>query len=198
MQRAVWYHVATTYDGNTLTLYVNGVAEGSVVAGFALDYGTRPVFIGTSGEPAPYTSMFAGIIDEPSIYARALSTNEIAALYTAGGADKCNVPVAPTIVVQPQDTAVPFGSTAVFNVFAGGTLPLSYQWFVNSNALHDETNSTLTLNNLTLSQSGNLYSVTITNTGGFTLSSNAVLTVLNTPPQITAPGDQIVSYLAPS
>ena len=198
VQRAVWYHVATTYDGNTLTLYVNGVAEGSVVAGFALDYGTRPVFIGTSGEPAPYTSMFAGIIDEPSIYARALSTNEIAALYTAGGADKCNVPVAPTIVVQPQDTAVPFGSTAVFNVFAGGTLPLSYQWFVNSNALHDETNSTLTLNNLTLSQSGNLYSVTITNTGGFTLSSNAVLTVLNTPPQITAPGDQIVSYLAPS
>jgi hypothetical protein len=39
VQRGVWYHVAGTYDGNQLTLWVNGAAEASAIAGFALDYG---------------------------------------------------------------------------------------------------------------------------------------------------------------
>jgi hypothetical protein len=77
VQRGVWYHVAATYDGHQTTLYVNGAAEASAVAGLALDYGNDPVYIGTSGTWAPYLSMFAGIIDEPSIYKRALSAAEI-------------------------------------------------------------------------------------------------------------------------
>jgi alpha-tubulin suppressor-like RCC1 family protein len=89
VQRGVWYHVAATYDGNSSILFVNGVAEVSATPGFPLDYGDRPVFIGTTGEPASYTSMFAGIIDEPSIYSRALATNEIAAIYSAGSGGKC-------------------------------------------------------------------------------------------------------------
>ncbi len=91
-QRGVWYHVAATYDGNQSKLFVNGVAEVSGTPGFALDYDTTPVFIGTSGTWAPYLSMFAGIIDEPTIYGRALSTNEIAAIYSAGLAGKCTSP----------------------------------------------------------------------------------------------------------
>jgi alpha-tubulin suppressor-like RCC1 family protein len=99
VQRGVWYHVAGTYDGNKATIWVNGVAETSSIAGFALDYGTRPVFIGTTGEPAPYVDMLAGIIDEPSIYNRALSTNEIQAIYNAGSAGKCP----PTCTPAPSE-----------------------------------------------------------------------------------------------
>ena len=91
-QRGIWYHVAGTYDGNTSRLFVNGVGEASAVAGFALDYDTTPVFIGTSGTFAPYLSMFAGIIDEPTIYSRALGTNELLAIYNAGVAGKCTSP----------------------------------------------------------------------------------------------------------
>jgi hypothetical protein len=113
-QRGVWYHVAGTYDGNQLTIFVNGVAEASAIAGFALDYGTRPVFIGTSGEPAPYTGYFAGIIDEASIYNRALSTNEIQAIYSAGSAGKCT-PASVTSTVPAifnfQPAAGPSGVT---------------------------------------------------------------------------------------
>jgi len=98
VQRGVWYHVVGTYDGNKATIWVNGVAEASNIAGFALDYGTRPVFIGTTGEPAPYVDMLAGIIDEASIYNRALSTNEIAAIYNAGSAGKC-AEIAPPVAV---------------------------------------------------------------------------------------------------
>ncbi|HEV2434713.1 MAG TPA: hypothetical protein VG077_01825, partial [Verrucomicrobiae bacterium] len=53
------------------------------------DYDTTPVFIGTSGTWPPYLSMFGGIIDEVSIYNRALSSNEIAAIYHAGTGGKC-------------------------------------------------------------------------------------------------------------
>ena len=96
-QRGVWYHVAATYDGNQSILYVNGVAEASATPGFALDYDTTPVFIGTSGTWPPYLSMFGGIIDEVSIYNRALSTNEIQTIYNASSAGKC----APTCTPAP-------------------------------------------------------------------------------------------------
>ena len=89
-QRGVWYHVAATYDGNQSKLYVNGVLEATATPGFALDYDTTPIFIGTSGTWAPYLSMFGGIIDELSIYNRALSASEIAAINNAGSAGKCS------------------------------------------------------------------------------------------------------------
>jgi alpha-tubulin suppressor-like RCC1 family protein len=91
-QRGVWYHVAATYDGNQSKLFVNGVLEATATPGFALDYDTTPVFIGTSGTWAPYLSMFGGTIDEASIYNRALSMSEIAAIYNAGSAGKCQTP----------------------------------------------------------------------------------------------------------
>ena len=101
VQRGVWYHVAGTYDGNKATIYVNGVAEASSIAGFALDYGTRPVFVGATGEAAPYDNFLAGIIDEAAIYNRALATNEIAAIYNAGSAGKC-ASVAATCTPPPS------------------------------------------------------------------------------------------------
>jgi len=96
VQRGVWYHVAATYDGNQSVLYVNGLNEASATPGFTLDYDTTPIFIGTSGTWPPYLSMFGGIIDEVSIYNRALSSNEIAAIYNAGSAGKCEL-VAPAV-----------------------------------------------------------------------------------------------------
>ncbi|HEV2207334.1 MAG TPA: LamG domain-containing protein, partial [Verrucomicrobiae bacterium] len=88
-QRGVWYHVAATYDGNQSILYVNGVAEASATPGFPLDYDTTPLFIGTTGTWSPYLNMFGGLIDEASIYNRALSAGEIAAIYNVGSAGKC-------------------------------------------------------------------------------------------------------------
>ncbi len=87
-QRGVWYHVAATYDGNQSTLYVNGAAEASATPGFALDYDTTPLFIGTTGTWVPYLNMFGGIIDEISLCNRSLSPAEIYAIYHAGSLGK--------------------------------------------------------------------------------------------------------------
>ncbi|MGA2177493.1 MAG: S8 family serine peptidase [Verrucomicrobiota bacterium] len=87
-RRGVWYHVAATYDGNQSILYVNGVAEASATPGFALDYDTTPLFIGTTGTWVPYLNMFGGLIDETSLYNRALSPAEIRAICNAGSRGK--------------------------------------------------------------------------------------------------------------
>jgi subtilisin-like proprotein convertase family protein len=87
-QRGVWYHVAATYDGNKSILYVNGAAEASATPGFALNYDTTPLYIGSTHTWVPYLSMFGGIIDETSLYNRALSPAEIYAIYHAGSLGK--------------------------------------------------------------------------------------------------------------
>jgi len=80
--------VVGTYDGSRVRLYVNGVLEGEAPVSITVDYDTRPVFIGTSGETV-FDGKLNGIIDEASIYNRALDASEIAALYAAGAAGKC-------------------------------------------------------------------------------------------------------------
>lgn len=72
-----FYHVVVTYDGAQVRLYVNGVLEGQAATSIVLDYGTRPVFIGTSGETV-FDGKLNGIADEASIYNRALSADEVA------------------------------------------------------------------------------------------------------------------------
>src|SRR5208337_899887 len=107
------------------------------------------------------------------------SSNEIAAIYNAGGAGECP-PTGPTITMQPANQTVVVGGTANFSVTASGTSPLSYQWNFNGTNLSGATDTTLTLANVQLSQAGN-YAVLVTNNYGSILSSNAMLTV-NLPP----------------
>jgi hypothetical protein len=83
-----FYHVVGTFDGSSVKIYINGVLENQTPAALTLDYDTRPVFIGTSGETV-FDGKLNGIVDEASIYNRALDASEIAALYAAGAAGKC-------------------------------------------------------------------------------------------------------------
>jgi hypothetical protein len=87
--------------------------------------------------------------------------------------------VPPTIASQPTNQTVQAGSTANFAVTATGPKPFSYQWNYNGTNIAGATNATLTLTNVQTSQAGN-YAVSVTNTYGSTLSSNAALSVLAT------------------
>ena len=84
-----WTHVAMTYDGNNLNLYVNGLLEGSVGVTGPISQGTQPVRIG-GGAPTGYPQFFfAGSIDEVQIYDRALAQDEIGTIVNSGGAGTC-------------------------------------------------------------------------------------------------------------
>lgn len=85
----VWTHAAVTYDGSTSLAqqYINGVVVASGIAS-VIGPNTAPFLIGNSGACSP----FAGIIDEVSLYNRALSADEIQAILAAGSAGKCAPP----------------------------------------------------------------------------------------------------------
>lgn len=88
-----WTHVAATFDGSAVTLYINGVAvsrEASVLK--ALGKSAKPYVIGwTSHTAFGIDRYFDGRIDEVAVFDRALTPQEVRQLYEAGfvGAPFC-------------------------------------------------------------------------------------------------------------
>jgi PKD repeat protein len=70
----IWSHVAATYDGTTVRLYVNGVLSASQPQSGAPMPSSDPLTIGSDGM---LQSFWNGAIDEVRIYNRALSASEI-------------------------------------------------------------------------------------------------------------------------
>src|SRR5262249_20347142 len=123
----VWYHVAAVRDPNFIRLFVNGQLEGETTITFPQDYGDFPLFFGTSGQ-SYWDRKFKGTLDEVSLYNRALSAGEIAAIYSAGASGKCK---GAAVIAQPQAQSVVIGGNALFTVGAAGLGPLQYQWQFN-------------------------------------------------------------------
>ncbi len=71
-----WTHVASTYDGTTLRLYVNGSPAGERAVTGSIETNSSPLWIGGN---EPFGEFFQGQIDEVRIYNRALSQAEILA-----------------------------------------------------------------------------------------------------------------------
>jgi hypothetical protein len=83
----------------------------------------------------------------------------------------------PIITVQPSDTIAGVGSNITLSVSAtAGASPIFYQWFNTNNFISNQTNSSLTLQNIQLTDSGGYY-VIITNSFGSVTSSLAGITV---------------------
>jgi hypothetical protein len=147
-----WYHIALTRSGPAWTFYVNGAAIGTDPSSAVVPSMSQPLTIGN----AEGNFYFNGLLDEVSIYNRALSSNEIAAIYSAGSAGKCNLlPLAP--LIASLNLA---GTNLVINAangVAGGTytvlmstnvaLPLGQWTPVATNVLTGSGNFTITATN---------------------------------------------------
>jgi hypothetical protein len=73
-----WYHVAVTYDGSAMTIYLNGVPDGQLTGlSGNLSFNTGAFEIGRWVVADP--RFFVGKMDDVRVYSRALSTTEIAA-----------------------------------------------------------------------------------------------------------------------
>jgi len=76
------HHVAATFDGTTLILYMDGVAVGSDATVVSVDASTATLSIGRDSVTG--AANFDGRIDEVAIYDRALDLNEILEHYNIG------------------------------------------------------------------------------------------------------------------
>ena len=107
----VWTHVALTFDGSTVSAYANGVVSRQLAV-TGLPVSTNGTLrIGARTFPVP-ESCWAGMIDEPAVFNRALTATEIQSLYAATSLGMCKpLPVLP----QPAGTGFSFGVQSVSN-----------------------------------------------------------------------------------
>lgn len=111
-----------------LKVYVNGLLSGKTATTQMPAASTCPFYIGGFQDACGFTGQFFnGIVDEVSLYNRALLAEEIQAIFDARGAGKCPppAPTAPEITVNPASQRVPAGGDVTFQVTAIGTPPLS-------------------------------------------------------------------------
>jgi hypothetical protein len=85
----------------------------------------------------------------------------------------------PLITTAPQSQHAPCFGSVTFTVAADGTAPLSYQWRAGLTTIQDATNTSLTLSNLVLANTGT-YTVIVSNAFG-TNSVDAMLVVDDSP-----------------
>jgi hypothetical protein len=76
-----WYHIAATYDGQRMRLYVNGALMADGAKTGAVAYAPQsPASLGATSTGA---QPFSGWIDDPRIYGRCLSPTEVLGLVMA-------------------------------------------------------------------------------------------------------------------
>ena len=94
-----WTHIAVRRSGNTFTTFQNGSPTASGEFSVNLDsrsslkFGHRGNPSDTPGSVDTRDFWLNGAIDEPALYKRALSDQEIAAIFQAGADGKCRRPV---------------------------------------------------------------------------------------------------------
>lgn len=76
-----WYHIAATFNGSTVELYVNGSSEGSEAKSGDQEYTSENGTIGARSNQQYYWN---GIIDDPRVYSKGLSSSEVSNLYNTG------------------------------------------------------------------------------------------------------------------
>ncbi len=99
-----WHHVAGTYDGAFVRLYVDGVEQGAGTAtSGSIKYGLSPTDNLTLGRfNGSCTISYAGLLDEIEIFNRALSATEIKAISDADMAGKCRADLSITKTHSPS------------------------------------------------------------------------------------------------
>jgi uncharacterized delta-60 repeat protein len=159
--------------------------------------GTTAQFAVTASGTAPlfYQWRFngvnlAGATNNPITITNAQAAN--AGLYSvvvsnaAGTATSSNASLTlgtlPFLTVAPPAAQTNLvGDNTNFTVTAGGTAPLFYQWLFNGTALAGQTNATLTLTNLQLTNGG-VYTIIVSNQFGAV--TNSATEVIAAPPAI--------------
>lgn len=189
-----WHFIVGVCDevNGLLTLYVDGLTVGSatIASGGGIFPSPMPISIGARGAaPGDYDSLqFNGYLSDLAVYKSALTSGQVATLYTSGGFSlgfTFVLPLPPTNAVFLANTTL----TIPAQVFAQP--PIGYYWSNlttgvimgsgETNALGN-LNATLTIPNAPASLSGDELELVVTNA---TFSTNWFTTLFSPPPPVT-------------
>ena len=116
-----WTHLATTYNGQTLNLYVNGVQVASgALAGTIAAAASQPLLIGQSRSYGSWQDAFDGMIDEVRVYNRALSQAEIQ--------NDMLPPANVNVTVSPASATLSAAQTHQFTATVTGSTNTAVAW----------------------------------------------------------------------
>ena len=169
------YYAAVVVSNTIVTFYLVDLSSTNLYLQSQTYVASQSGFYKTS---APFcigsilnVASFNGYADEVRLSRVALSPTQL--LYNIATP-------APGISQQPQSISVDQGGSATFTVTATGQAPLSYQWYNASgpNPITSATNTSLSISNIDISQTGSSYYVVVTNSFGSVTSSPAVITVI--------------------
>jgi len=124
-----WYHIALTRSSDTLKIFVDGELLGvEVINNLFVPNPSAPLTIGQA-EGLGYMN---GMIDEMTIYNRALSEAEILTIANAQSAGKCKNPEKPSINVS--ETIICRGQNVTLYVSDGNlnNPNTQWNWYINS------------------------------------------------------------------
>ena len=192
-----WHHFAVTYDGisGAGRIYLDGVTVASASFGVFTPATTGAFYVGD----APGQSSFRGLLDEISLYNRALSASEIVSIYNAGSVGKCpivrntapmvSVPVAASVVIG---SSLSLTGTAVDDGLPNPPAALTYAWSVVSGpGTVAFSEPTALQTNATFTEAGSYVLRLTADDSELTGSDDITVSVVYPPPHVTwlAPTD---------
>ncbi len=123
-----WHHAALTYDKTTgvATVYLNGVLNNTMNLGIFEPQTSYDLYLG--GNPGAGQARYKGLLDEVAIYRRALTGQEIYAIFEAGATGKCpkDGNRGPVVEAGPDRVLAGGGNTLILNGYvADDGLPVA-------------------------------------------------------------------------
>ena len=167
----IWHHIATTYDGSMMKLYINGEKTSEIAqSGTIVDSAQDHLFIAKRDG-----DRWKGAIDEVKIYNRALSAEEVRAHNEGGSTNQPPVADPNNPYTDMEGVPILFKGNGSYD--PDGTI-VSYLW-----TFGDGNNATGVTPTHTYTQNG-IYTVTLTVTDndGVTNTSATTATIADTEP----------------
>jgi hypothetical protein len=177
-----WIHIAATWDGSTMIIFTNGVAQASTGAGGTLVTTSDPLAIARKNGSGVSGDYFNGRLDDVRIYNRALNGAEITSLMT----NSPPVFVSNPFIKPDANAGQPYSGTVATNATDPNGDAITFTKVSGPAWLNIAGNGALSGTPNSSHVGGNSFIVRAMDSGSLSNTATLNITVLSAPPIVTA------------